>query len=55
MAMYVLVIAMVMNVECVKNINSYIDQQNYTNISLTNYPYVSVFDKERVREISRLF
>ena len=55
MAMYVLAITMVMNVECVKNINSYIDQQNYTNISLTNYPYVSVFDKDRVREISRLF
>lgn len=55
MAMYVLALTLMMNAECVKNINSYIDQQEYVGITVVNYPYVSVFDEERVWQISRRF
>ena len=55
MAMYVLAIALMMNVECIKNIDSYIEQQEYVGVSITNYPYISVFDEERVWRLSRSF
>lgn len=47
-AVYMVLIIMMMNVECLKNVNSYIDQQGYHGVSLMNYPYISVFDEERL-------
>lgn len=52
LAVYLIVIALMMNAECVKNVNSYIDQQNYHGVSIMNYPYISIFDENRVWEYS---
>lgn len=52
LAVYVILIALMMNAECVKNVNSYIDQQAYHGVSITNYPYISIFDEDRVWEYS---
>ena len=42
-----LIIVAVMNVELIKNINSYIVQGNYYEwVNPINYPYVSVFNKD---------
>lgn len=41
----------VLNFELVKNINSYIGQGNYYEwVNVINYPYVSIFNKERIFE-----
>ena len=48
MALYMIVVIMMMNAECVKNVNSYIDQRDYHDVTLANYPYISIFDEERV-------
>ena len=50
MAVYALFIIMMMNFECVKNINSYIDQQEYHGVNVMNYPYISIFDEEHLLE-----
>lgn len=48
LAISVLIIA-VMNYELIKNINSYIGQGNYFDwVNPLNYPYVSIFGKERI-------
>ena len=48
LAIPVLIIA-VMNYELIKNINSYIGQGNYFDwVNPLNYPYISIFDKERI-------
>lgn len=47
--LFFLVVA-IMNVEFIKNINSYIEQGNYYSwVSPLNYPYSSVFDQTRIR------
>lgn len=55
LATYLLVVVLMMNVECVKNVNSYIDQQDYHGVTIINYPYISVFDKEAVRRYNYYF
>jgi len=55
MAMYLIVIIMMMNVEGAKNVNAYIEQQGYHNVSVTSYPYISIFDEERIRQHRYLF
>lgn len=48
--LFFLVVA-IMNVEFVKNINSYIEQGNYYSwVSPVNYPYSSVFDQTKIRK-----
>ncbi|MCR4824233.1 MAG: EpsG family protein [Bacteroidales bacterium] len=55
MAIYLIVIIMMMNVEGTKNVNAYIEQQGYHNVSVTNYPYISIFDEDRIRQHRYLF
>lgn len=45
-----IVIMLMINVETVKNINSYIQQGNYYSwVNPINYPYSSIFDKDNIR------
>ena len=48
--LFFIVIA-IMNVEFFKNIYSYIDQGNYYSwVSPVDYPYSSVFDKNKIKK-----
>lgn len=35
----------------VKNIHSYIDQQNYVNTNILSYPYISVFSRDKILNV----
>ena len=49
LVLYMVALVLMMNFECYKNINSYIDQRDYREwVTPMNYPYVSVFDEERI-------
>lgn len=44
-------VILIINVETVKNINSYIDQGNYYSwVNVMNYPYITVFNKDNIRQ-----
>lgn len=46
-----IVVMLMINVETVKNINSYIDQRNYYSwVNVMSYPYSTVFNKYNIRQ-----
>lgn len=47
---FVMLVIIMLNVETIKNINSYIKQGNYYSwVNPLNYPYSTIFDKNYVR------
>lgn len=53
MLLFGLIIVIMLDVELVKNIGSYITQGEYKEgITIMNYPYISIFDKDNIFEYS---
>lgn len=51
LAFYFSLVILMMNVECVKNLYSYIEQQDYNaRVTPLNYPYISIFNKEDINK-----